>query len=281
MTTLTLVDAVVAPDPFSVVNPLIPFAVSGGPSPDVLVTEAQLTEAYLRFCSCYGDSDHEAIRRGAQKALAAVTQRDRWTVLPDGVLELRGSGSDTYLVSDEDCRIKGRTAKKGRPVLCPSYVFGQGTHGGQCYHTIAREIIRIAQTLARQALDADTALAPRSLPRGDLDSGLAFVTLAADELAAACFLACRAGTPIRFSVKGGDLHIRAGRRSLTLDGQDGAGVGVLDVAAADAATLRDALCPVARQIPSIQVFIDRELRIIHLCAAGDATFSVDAPGTPT
>jgi hypothetical protein len=152
-------DAIVDPDPYAA-DPLAPFGVPGGPSPDVPITDAYLTEVYLRFCTCYGDADHEAIRRGAQKALAAVKQRDRWTVLPGGALALHGSGDDTYLVSDADCRKQGRTAKKGGPVYCPSFVFGQGKHGGQCYHTIARELIRIAQALAQQEAEAQARADP-------------------------------------------------------------------------------------------------------------------------
>jgi hypothetical protein len=287
MTTDTLDHLTTEPDRLPPPDPLTPFAVLGGPSPDGPFTDAHLTEAYLRFCSFYGDADHEAIRRGAQKALAAARQRDRWTVLSGGALELKGSGDDTYLVSDEDCRKKGRSAKKGGPVYCPSFVFGQGKHGGQCYHTITRELIRIAQMLAQQEaeLRAHTeevnALRPHRLPTDDLDSDLAFVTLSGDELAAACFLACRAHTPVRLSAIGGDLHIRAGRRSITLNGQDGMGVCALTVAAEDFAALWDALRPAARDLATVQVFVDRELLMISVCAAGEETFSASAPGTPT
>jgi hypothetical protein len=287
MTTDMLDHVTSEPDRLPPPDPLTPFAVPGGPSPDRPITDAHVTEAYERFCRFYGDADHAAIPRGAQKALAAAKQRDRWTVLPGGALELQGSGDDTYLVSDEDCRKKGRSAKKGGPVYCPSFLYGQGKHGGQCYHTITRELIRIAQILAHHeaelrahAEEANT-VSPRLLPTDDLDSDLAFVTLSGDELAAACFLACGASATVRLSASGGDLHIRAGRRSVTLDGQDGMGACALTVAAEDFAALWDALRPLASQLPSVQVFVDRELQTLSLCAAGEEPFSASTPGTRT
>ena len=287
MTAIAIDESIVNPDPLPPPDPLTPFAVLGGPTLDIPVADTHMTEAYSRFCRFYGNPDHEAIRRGAQKALAAIKQHDRWTVLPTGTLELKGGGSDTYLVSDEDCRKKGLVTRKGGPVYCPSFRFGQGKHGGQCYHIIARELLRIAQELACQEAEATEraerdrlALTSLRLPTDDLDTDLAFVTVAGDELAAVCLLVCRAGKAVRFSATNGDLHIRAGKRSVTLDGQDGMGVCALTVTAADFAALWETLCPVARDIPTIQVFVDLDTTTIHFCAVGDSMFSASAPGMP-
>jgi hypothetical protein len=117
------------------------------------------------------------------------------------------------------------------------------------------------------------------MPTDDLDSTLAFVTLVGDELAAACLLACRAQTAVRLSAVNGDLQIRAGRRSITLDAQDGMGVCALTVAAADIAALWEALRPIAHQLPAIQLFIDLEANAVQVCAADGAGFSASVPGT--
>jgi hypothetical protein len=284
MTTDILDHVTSEPDRLPPPDPLTPFAVPGGPCGEGPITDAHLTEAYERFCSFYGDADHAAIRRGAQKALAAATQRDRWAVLPGGALELRGSGDDTYLVSDEDCRKKGRSAKRGGPVYCPSFLYGQSKHGSQCYHTIARELIRIAQMLAHHeaelrahAEEAKT-VPPRLLPTDDLDSDLAFVTLPSDELAAVCVLAGRAGAEVRLSVVDGELHVQAGRRRLTLDAQDGAGTGALTVAAEDIAALSDALGAIAHPPLVLQLFLDQAAQAALLCAVGEHPFSASILG---
>jgi hypothetical protein len=268
MTTDMLEHVTSEPDRLPPPDPLTPFAVPGGPLPDLPITDTHLTEAYERFCRFYGDADHAAIRRGAQKALAAATQRDRWAVLPGGALELRGSGDDTYLVSDEDCRKKGRSAKRGGPVYCPSFLYGQSKHGSQCYHTIARELIRIAQALVHH----------EAAPSDDLDSDLAFVTLPSDELAAVCVLAGRAGAEVRLSVVDGELHVQAGRRRLTLDAQDGAGTGALTVAAEDIAALSDALGAIAHPPLVLQLFLDQAAQAALLCAVGEHPFSASILG---
>jgi hypothetical protein len=130
-----------------VLDPLTPYA--GAPDPAIAVTMDALQSAH-DFFACYY-ADEPKVVQGAAKALAALRER-AWAIQPDGALELCGSTGDTYLANDQGCTIKGRftinkRTGKHRPTWCKSFVFGQKQHGGQCYHLIARELLRLAQLM--------------------------------------------------------------------------------------------------------------------------------------
>jgi hypothetical protein len=126
-------------------NPLTPY--SGAPDPSVAVTLDALQSAHDFFVSYYADEPN--VVKGAHKALKALRER-AWAIQPDGSLEIAGSQGDTYQANDQGCVVQGhftinRKTKKHSPAWCKSFVFGQKRHGGQCYHLIARELVRLAQ----------------------------------------------------------------------------------------------------------------------------------------
>lgn len=74
-------------------------------------------------------------------------QTSPWTISDAGALAITGSdGTTTYVVDATVCVQKGvyRTSKKGKvsPALCKGWQFA----GGACYHRVAFELLRIAQT---------------------------------------------------------------------------------------------------------------------------------------
>lgn len=130
-----------------VLDPLTPYA--GAPDPAIAVTLDALQSAHDFFVCYY--ADEPKVVQGAGKALKALRER-AWSIQADGALEITGSTGDTYLANDQGCTIKGhviRNKKTGkyRPTWCKSFVFGQKQHGGQCYHLIARELVRLAQLM--------------------------------------------------------------------------------------------------------------------------------------
>jgi hypothetical protein len=128
-------------------DPLTPYA--SAPDPTIAVTPQALQSAHDFFVCYY--ADEPKVVQGAAKALTALRER-AWAIQPDGALEISGSTGDTYLANDQGCTIKGRFTSnkktgKHRPAWCKSFLFGQKQHGGQCYHLIARELVRLAQLM--------------------------------------------------------------------------------------------------------------------------------------
>jgi hypothetical protein len=126
-------------------NPLTPY--SGAPDVAIAVTLDALACAHDFFVSYY--ADEPKVVQGAGKALKALRER-AWSIQADGSLEIAGSRGDTYLANDQGCVIEGsfrvnKKTGKHSAVWCKSFVFGQKHHGGQCYHLIARELLRLAQ----------------------------------------------------------------------------------------------------------------------------------------
>jgi hypothetical protein len=121
-------------------DPLLPY--SGTPFPDVAVDAGILQGAHAYFVAWYDDHGDAGVRAGADKALDLLTTND-WVVLPDGTLDIVGSRGARYLVTNEGCMVKGKPG-----TWCPSFLFHQRSHGGQCKHLIARELVRLAQVMA-------------------------------------------------------------------------------------------------------------------------------------
>jgi hypothetical protein len=139
--------APVAEDDNDSLDPLTPYA--GVPDPAIAVTHQALQRAHDFFICYYADAPK--VVQGAGKALTALRERS-WAVQADGALEITGSMGDTYVANDQGCTLKGRVSvnkktRKHGSVWCKSFVFGQKQHAGQCYHLIARELVRLAQLM--------------------------------------------------------------------------------------------------------------------------------------
>ena len=130
------------------IDPLEPYATTPVMmNHDTLPSEALLL-AHSFFCAYHQDTP--ALLKGAKNALQALQKR-QWCITADGALEIPGSQGDTYLTDDDGCRLKGqykRTKTGKRSIIwCKSFILHQKRHQGQCYHMIARELVRLAQLL--------------------------------------------------------------------------------------------------------------------------------------
>lgn len=225
----------------------------GGPDAAIPVAAEDLDAALALFCATY---DQPKVQERAQRARSLLDQQSRWAIQPDGSVRIIGKGS-TYLVTDEACRtIEGKD--------CPDQKYRTGITGGQCYHTISRELLRLAQVLARQAQQPD----------------LAFVRLSGRLLGLALAIVYLAEQPVIWRLAAGRLTLLVGTdptlHELTLSGSDGDGDAMLSVAAADLVTLWGEIKPVATQLEQIAVFVDPLAQQLTLTAEG---FSATAPGT--
>ncbi|HXH22593.1 MAG TPA: hypothetical protein VNN10_11220 [Dehalococcoidia bacterium] len=285
-------------------DPLTPFDVLGGPpvglalgEPIALVVDGgavtitldqnHIEQAYLQLVGHYQGEQHKPTRDRAKKSRDALKKR-AWRVVSHAegshgsdatdaslgsVLLLPGSGSDTYAVDDQDCRVKGKHAAKGGPMYCPDSLFStvRKAHRGDgevypvaCYHTLAREILRIAvviatrEATARAAAAAATITPPTSLkrPTDVLDTDCALVRVAAPDLWAACFLMQRAGRAVTIRATAGDLTLSCGKRRVTLEGTgDGAGAVTVD-AETYASLLLAPLKEHVKELGAVEVIID-------------------------
>lgn len=285
-------------------DPLTPFDVLGGPPvglalhepiavavDDGVVTitldQNHIEQAYLQLVGHYQGEAHKPTRDRAKKSRDALKKR-AWRVVShaDGgygpeetdaglgsVLLLPGSGSDTYAVDDQDCRVKGKRAARGGAVYCPDSLFAtvRKTHRGEgevypvaCYHTLARELLRIAAVIAAREATARAAAAAATIPTpapvrrptDALDTDCALVTVEAPDLWAACFLMQRAGGTVTIRATAGALSLSCGTRRVTLEGT-GDGAGVVTVEADLFASLL--LAPLkehVRDLGPVEVIID-------------------------
>ncbi|MEN9933676.1 MAG: hypothetical protein RLZZ387_255, partial [Chloroflexota bacterium] len=131
-------------------NPLVPFGVSGGPSPDVhTLTPADIGRAVETLADFY--ERHPAVVQriisAYDLALAALAERDRpeeertVRVRENGDITVRGS--KTYWISDHGC-----TCPDFRHLVYGSKYSGSGAESGLCKHTLCREALRLAQARA-------------------------------------------------------------------------------------------------------------------------------------
>ncbi|GAB4200621.1 MAG: hypothetical protein OHK0022_21870 [Roseiflexaceae bacterium] len=143
------------------IDPLTLYA-PDGPYPDWEIAPDALERAYALFVGSFGDQPKVMDR--AAKALALARDPDAWSIPEPGVLRVRGSrANQQYLVRDvplEDQTASVRDCTQQRldaegTVLheqpCPDQATRTWVHGGQCKHTICRELIRLAQHLSRGA----------------------------------------------------------------------------------------------------------------------------------
>ncbi|MFO7169685.1 MAG: hypothetical protein DIU80_016800 [Chloroflexota bacterium] len=287
-----------------------PITLTGdGTAGTVTLTAAHIEQAYVHFVTCYQDSpgiNHKPTRDRARKSRDALLTR-AWRVvgpaetgaLPEetsflsaaaggSVLLLPGSRSDTYMVDDQDCRIYGRRRPKGGPAYCPDSLFAtvRRTHRDEaypvaCYHTIARELLRLAVVIAAQEARAEAgdAASPAEHPADDADTACALATVQAPDLWAACFLAQRAGGPVTIRIAAGDLSVSSDRRRVVLNGTgEGACAVTVDADTFDSLLL----APLKQRVTSldaVEVIIDLSGGEPLVAFSGAAGFGCAAPAT--
>lgn len=181
---------------------------AGVPRPATTVPVESLARAYAHFQARHAirmerdgqhlsKRDRDLISRSLTTAFDAVLQR-AWAVQADGALEISGSKSNTYVVR-ESCAVSDPDTGTAQP--CPAQSYARHRHGGECYHTIARELIRLAQVFA-----------DRSAPVVELTTEpLATCSVAGPLLHhALAILASAPGQPIDLTIKARRLTMFAG-----------------------------------------------------------------------
>lgn len=227
-------------------NPLVPFGVPGGPTPQEMesLTPADIGRAAEELADFY--ERHPAVVKriisAHDYALAALTDHQRAEdaqvvrVRDNGDIAVRGS--KVYWVSDNGC-------------TCPDYrhlVYGQkyagsGAESGLCKHALCREILRLAQ--ARRAVGNATNGNPTAfaaLPAAALARALTAATkgeIAQITIDIACY---------RARIVAGDI-----RKEVVSEGQEGWGFRALTISRAAAADLARELAAFAKAHAGISV----------------------------
>lgn len=133
------------------------FGALGGPDPATPITNDYLAQAYTRLLEAYPDeAGNASIRDAARRAHALTLDRARWAIQADGTVQLVGSAGDTYCVSDDICAGPPWYNRRTRQhtTICKGSIRAGSS---MCYHTIARELLRLAQALAISEQGQDAA----------------------------------------------------------------------------------------------------------------------------
>lgn len=138
-------------------DPLQVFGALGGPNPTTPITVDYLDRAYALFLEAYPDeAGNDRIRDAARRAHELTADRARWSIQEDGTVQLVGSAGDTYRVSDDICKGPSWYNRRSRQTtdICKGSIRAGSS---MCYHTIARELLRLAQALYVSEQDQDDA----------------------------------------------------------------------------------------------------------------------------
>jgi hypothetical protein len=126
-------------------DPLAPWGALGGPDLTTPITDDWLEIASLRFAAHQGDALERAATQQLDKALATACDRARWQIADTGDVLVHGTQGD-YTVTDDLCS-GPRWVNRGRPTsMCRGTLNAKSS---VCYHTITRELLRLAQALYR------------------------------------------------------------------------------------------------------------------------------------
>jgi hypothetical protein len=276
------------------------------PSPDRPITDEALGLALAVFNRCFTVL---TVQEKARTALNSIITPAIYTILADGslsVLASSGRGKRTsYTVTarktprdtvDDDAAASYQVTMACE---CRDFWVRPHVHGGVCKHVAARLLLFLAQLGVaylkhfRDAFDthehsadspADTTptIDPPMSATEDLtdEDASAFLTIGASDLAAALFLASRAGTSVELRAEQGALHLTADAISLTLPGSDGDGSAAIRLEHAALAVLYEQLRPVAKTAGTLHVFVEPSDRAIVLCGHGDDAFTATLEGEP-
>jgi hypothetical protein len=216
----------------------------------------------------------------AEKILdKALTARDKiigagiYTIQTDGTLNVlasSGRGTQSNYIVTTTC-------------TCKDFFTHAHRRGGVCKHIAARMLLVLAQygvgylKHLRDALDTRPVVihglspitpSPAIVPTPADAPALAYLSIAAADLAAALFLVLRAGTPIDIHLNNGALRLLAGAIDLALAGADGSDSCSVQLTADALSALYQELRPVTRG-----------LSLLTLFAAQDGSLIIDSPDT--
>jgi hypothetical protein len=265
-------DAQVEDTALEAANPLLPFGVPGGPSPDLTgLTPADLHRAAERLADYY-ERYPVAVERvlsaldiaceGLADHLAGNERTNcKWYIDEDGTLFSRKSaGAGRYLVNDDMCGCQNFwLTVKGTKYA------GQGVDG-ICKHILAREMIRLAQAY-HGTWDAEGG------------NQMAHVRLKARKLARALKAVAKAGSRLMIAIRFSRIRIAAGDAAREIDDRtDGWGCRSLIISAEDATALAADLWKATGATPTpehaeITVFLDEGNQELTVLGADDLTFS--------
>jgi len=245
----------------------------------------------------------EKIQEKGRLALEKIIHAEIYTIAADGSLRVlassgRGKQSSYTVTAHRSLRDDPADSLIGSYHVtmacgCKDFYARAHEHGGVCKHVAARLLLFLAQRGVaalkhlQGALDSEETLpssiistvAPADEPFATDEDGMAFVTIARADLAAALFLTVRATTPIELRAERGRLHLVWEVNDLKLRCLDGSGTAALSLEADVISTLYDQLRPAARSAGAITVFVETTSGSVYLCSQ-DETFSAEARGVP-
>lgn len=267
---------------------------------DTLITEEALDLAVAVFNRLFTT---QKIQEKGRLALEKIIHAEIYTIAVDGSLRVlassgRGKQSSYTVTAHRSLCDDAAGSLIGSYHVtmacgCKDFYARAHEHGGVCKHVAARLLLYLAQRGVaalkhlQDALDSEETL-PSSItspavsadePLATEEDGMAFVTIAAAELAAALFLTFRATTPIELRAERGRLYLVGEVTDLKLRCLDGSGTAAISLEANVMSTLYDQLCPAARSMSAITVFVETTSGSVYLCSQ-DETFSAEARGVP-
>ena len=269
-------------------------------SPDKPSTDEALGIALTVFNRCFTVLK---VQEKARTALENIIKAGIYTINADGslsVLASSGKGKTSYVVKAHTTPKDGveEGAEEYQVTTeceCRDFWTRAHDHGGVCKHVAARLLLFLAQLGVaylkhlRDALDTHEAISTSvvataatadhhtaTADSADEDT-MAFLDISASELAAALFLAARAGTPVEVRAERGRLHLVAGTIDLTFPCLDGHGIAAVRLEADAYSALYDQLRPVVKSAGAITVFVEPSDGLVYLCGQ-DETFSAEAKG---
>lgn len=267
--------------------------------PSTPITEEALDLALVVFDRLFTT---EKIQNKGRLALEKIIRTEIYTIAADGslrVLASSGCGKQaSYTVtahtSLRDDAADGLSGSYHVTMACgcKDFYARAHEHGGICKHVAARLLLFLAQRGVavlkhfRDALDSEeittTSILTSATPDEPLatdEDGMAFITLAAADLAAALFLALRTTTPIELRAEHGKLCLTAGATNLTLACLEGNGIAGVGLEASALSVLYDQLRPTAKSGGTMTLFVEPRDGSVYLCSQ-DETFSAEARGVP-
>jgi hypothetical protein len=257
-------------------------------NPDALITDEALGLAVQVFNRLF------SAEKIQHKALTA-----REKIIAGGIYTIQGDGSLSVLASSG----RGKQASyaiTATSCTCKDFFTHAHLRGGVCKHIAARMLLVLAQhgvgylLHLRDALDAQPVIlhgitpvtaAPATTDAPDDASDaptsdapdLAFLSIGAADLAAAMFLAQRAGTAVEIHADNGTLRLSAGAITVAMPCLDGSETCSVRLEIDAFAALYEQLRPAVKQIGALTIFVSADNSIV--LTSQDADFSAAAQGT--
>jgi hypothetical protein len=263
---------------------------------EIPITEEALDLALAVFNRLFTT---EKIQEKGRLALEKIIRAEIYTIAVDGSLRVlassgRGKQASYTVTAHTSIRDDAADSLIGSYHVtmscgCKDFYARAHEHGGVCKHVAARLLLFLAQRGVaalkhlQDALDSEETLLSSIIstdePLATDEDGMAFVTIAAADLAAALFLTLRTTTPIELRAESGGLHLVGEVIDLKLRCLDGSGTAAVSLEADVMSTLYDQLRPAVRSAGPITLFVETTSESVYLCSQ-DETFSAEITGVP-